>query len=148
MFINGVLMIDLGGVHQRLPGKVHVNADGSADIQEGGNIYMACTGSNCPTDPGRLQGGRHRPLRRQRERRGSGDQGEVQLDLQERDDLRLPDAHLTAAQTGLTPPSEAGAPANTYEIAIFKRDGHPLDSNLQITLTGVSTNRSVCQPAQ
>ena len=43
VFINGVLMIDLGGVHQRLPGKVHVNADGSANTQEGGNIYMACT---------------------------------------------------------------------------------------------------------
>ena len=43
VFINGVLMIDLGGVHQRLPGKVHVNADGAATIQEGGNIYMACT---------------------------------------------------------------------------------------------------------
>ena len=49
VFINGVLVIDLGGVHQRIPGSVKVDASGNATIQEGGNIYMPCTGANCPT---------------------------------------------------------------------------------------------------
>ena len=143
MFINGVLMIDLGGVHQRLPGKVHVNADGSATTQEGGNIYLACTNptgqTNCPTIPAGYAGRRHRPLRRQRERRRSGHKGEVQLDLHGRRrttcDCRV--RTLTAAQTGLTP-------GNTYEIAVFSRDGHPTESNFQLTLSGFATNISIC----
>ena len=40
VFINGILVIDLGGVHQRLPGKVHVDATGNATTQEGGEIYL------------------------------------------------------------------------------------------------------------
>jgi hypothetical protein len=39
----------------------------------------------------------------------------------------------------------AGQPANTYEIAVFERDGHPPESNFQLTLSGFSTNESVCQ---
>jgi hypothetical protein len=54
--------------------------------------------------------------------------------------------HLTAAQTGLTPPSGANAPANTYEIAVFTRDGHPTESNFQLTLSGFSTNVTECGP--
>src|SRR5262249_46525979 len=34
IFINGRLVLDLGGVHQRLPGRVQVQADGSAMITE------------------------------------------------------------------------------------------------------------------
>ncbi|HEY5961517.1 MAG TPA: fibro-slime domain-containing protein, partial [Polyangiaceae bacterium] len=33
-----------------------------------------------------------------------------------------------------------------YEIAVFHADRHPRDSNYQLTLSGFSTNRSVCQP--
>ncbi len=44
---------------------------------------------------------------------------------------------LTAAQTGLVP-------GNTYEIAVFSRDGHPTESNFQLTLSGFSTNISTC----
>ena len=44
IFINGILVIDLGGVHQRLPGKVQVDANGMATITEGGSLNMACTG--------------------------------------------------------------------------------------------------------
>jgi hypothetical protein len=36
--------------------------------------------------------------------------------------------------------------ANTYEIAIFERDGHPNESNFQLTLSGFSTTDSVCKP--
>jgi fibro-slime domain-containing protein len=32
-----------------------------------------------------------------------------------------------------------------YEIAVFHADRHPRDSNYQLTLSGFSTNRSVCQ---
>jgi fibro-slime domain-containing protein len=34
----------------------------------------------------------------------------------------------------------------TYEIAIFHADQHPRESNYQLTLSGFSTKRSVCQP--
>ena len=35
---------------------------------------------------------------------------------------------------------------NTYEIAVFHADRHPRESNYQLTLSGFSTTRSVCQP--
>ena len=38
IFINGQLAIDLGGVHQRLPGRVQVDANGIATIIEGGEV--------------------------------------------------------------------------------------------------------------
>jgi fibro-slime domain-containing protein len=56
VFINGVLVIDLGGVHQRLPASVKVAAaTGNATIQEGGNVFMPCTNpagqTVCPVIP-------------------------------------------------------------------------------------------------
>ena len=144
MFINGVLVIDLGGVHQRLPGKVHVNADGSATTQEGGNIYLPCTNptgsTNCPTIPAGLAVGDLVPCDGSAARGRSGHEGEVQLDLRgrRRNDLRLPRPHLSAATMGLT----AG---NTYEIAVFSRDGHPTESNFQLSLSGFATKQTVCQ---
>jgi fibro-slime domain-containing protein len=148
VFVNGVLMIDLGGVHQRLPGKVTVNADGSADTQEGGNIYMACTNPTgqtvCPVIPAGYNVGDIVPC--------TGNDpvtnvkfnstcaaGNTTCDCRTR--------HLTAAQTGLTPPTASGAPANTYEIAVFTRDGHPTESNFQLTLSGFSTNQTQCGPS-
>ena len=38
IFINGKLVLDLGGVHQRLPGRVEVNGAGMATIIEGGSL--------------------------------------------------------------------------------------------------------------
>ena len=35
---------------------------------------------------------------------------------------------------------------NTYEIAVFHADTNPRESNYQLTLSGFSTTRSVCQP--
>ncbi len=43
IFINGILVIDLGGVHQRLPGQVQVDANGMATIIEGGSLNAAGT---------------------------------------------------------------------------------------------------------
>ena len=142
VFINGVLFVDLGGVHQRLPGKVHVDATGAATIQEGGNIYMACTNApgqtNCPVIPAGYQAGDIVPCT------GGVDPvtkvpfnstctgaDKTTCDCRER--------MLTAAQTGLTP-------GNTYEIAVFSRDGHPTESNFQLTLSGFTTNQSNCGP--
>ena len=73
VFINGTLVIDLGGVHQRLPGKVHVDASGMATTQEGGEVYLG--GSDAPR--GRA-GRRLNPLRRDCCRGQSGHEGRVQ----------------------------------------------------------------------
>ena len=48
IFINGRLMLDLGGVHQRLPGLVSIAADGSATITEGGALTAAGAINTCP----------------------------------------------------------------------------------------------------
>jgi fibro-slime domain-containing protein len=148
VFINGVLVIDLGGVHQRLPGKVHVNADGSASVQEGGNIYMACTDPtgqmNCPVIPTGYAVGDIVPCDGSTSAvdpvtkvkfNSTCKTGNTSCDCRQRT--------LTAAQTGLAP-AAAGQPANTYEIAVFTRDGHPTESNFQLTLSGFNTNKSQC----
>ena len=148
VFVNGVLMIDLGGVHQRLPGKVHVNADGSATAQSGGNIYMACTNppgntTACPTMPAGAMVGDIIPCT------GGADpvtkvafnstcNGTTDCDCRQKT--------YTAAQTGLAPPANGPTSANTYEIAVFSRDGHPTESNFQLTLSGFGTTVSVCTP--
>ena len=141
VFINGVLVVDLGGVHQRLPGKVHVNADGSANTQEGGEVYLPgetlpaganvgdlipCTGSDPVTKVAFNTVGTGNCLA-----------GGATCDCRTRT--------ITAATMGLVP-AAAGQPANTYEIAIFTRDGHPTESNFQLTLSGFSTNESQCGP--
>jgi hypothetical protein len=137
-----VLVIDLGGVHQRLPASVQVDANGNAAIQEGGNVYMACTNppgqTVCPTIPlGHAVGDlvpcdgstiAKDPLT------GAAFNATCAggtCDCRQRT--------LTAAQLGLTP-------GNTYEIAVFERDGHPPESNFQLSLSGFSTNESACQP--
>ncbi len=53
--------------------------------------------------------------------------------------MAIPVATGTVADLGL----EVG---NTYEIAVFHADRHPRESNYQLTLSGFSTTRSVCQP--
>jgi fibro-slime domain-containing protein len=146
VFVNGVLMMDLGGVHQRLPGKIHVNADGSADIQEGGNIYMACTGTNCPTIPAGYNVGDIVPCDGSANAIDPVTKVKFNSTCKSGTTCDCRQRHLTAAQTGLTPPSGANAPANTYEIAVFTRDGHPTESNFQLTLSGFSTNVTECGP--
>jgi fibro-slime domain-containing protein len=142
VFINGVLMVDLGGVHQRLPGKVHVDANGAATIQEGGNIYMACTNptgqTNCPTIPTGSQAGDIVPCTG-----GMDPVTKVPFNSTctgaDKTTCDCRARSLTATQTGLSP-------GNTYEIAVFSRDGHPTESNFQLTLSGFTTNQSNCGP--
>ena len=136
MFINGVLVIDLGGVHQRLPASVTVGTDGNATVQEGGNIYMACTNptgqTNCPVIPAGKNVGDLIPCTG-----GIDPITKVAFNSTCPSGNTTCDCRQRTVALGLTNGS-------TYEIAIFERDGHPTESNFQLTLSGFTTTKSVC----
>ncbi|MBN2573284.1 MAG: hypothetical protein JXP73_01845, partial [Deltaproteobacteria bacterium] len=118
IFINGKLVLDLGGVHQQLPGKVTVSGSpGTATIVEGGcldtagNIIGASAGSNACSPKNSTPPTASNP-----------------------DDFRTRNVSL-----GL----ENG---RVYEIAIFGADRHPPESNYQLTLQGFTTKKSNCLP--
>ena len=119
IFINGVLVLDLGGVHQQLPGKVTVTGDpGDAKVLEGGCVDTAgnqigaaaastlCSPGNTATKVPAVSP-------------GDFSDRTVKLGL----------------QTG-----------KVYEIAIFGADRHPPESNYQLTLQGFTTKKSACTP--
>ena len=132
VFINGVEVIDLGGVHQRLPASVKVDATGTATIQEGGNVYLPCTGANCPVIPAGLAVGDLVPcvggIDPVSKQAFNGTCAGGTCDCRQR-----------TVALGLKNNS-------TYEIAVFQRDGNPTESNFQLTLSGFSTNKSNCGP--
>jgi cysteine-rich repeat protein len=118
IFINGNLVLDLGGVHQQLPGKVTVTGSpGDATVVEGGcldtagNIVGATAGSNACSP-----------------KNGTPPTAATPDDFRSR-----------TVKLGL----ENG---KVYEIAIFGADRHPPESNYQLTLQGFSTKQSACQP--
>src|SRR5262249_59921694 len=120
-----------------------VNADGSATTVEGGNIYLPCTApagsTNCPAIPAGAAVGdlvpcdgsaaAVDPVTKVKFNSTCASGGGTTCDCRART--------ITAATTGLT----AG---NTYEIAVFSRDGHPTESNFQLTLSGFATKQTVC----
>jgi cysteine-rich repeat protein len=118
IFINGVLVLDLGGVHAQLPGKVTVLGDpGDAQVTEGGcldtagNIIGATAGSrDCSTS------------------------NASPPTAATPDDFRVRKVPL-GLKTG-----------STYELAIFGADRHPPESNFQLTMMGFTRKRSECQP--
>jgi fibro-slime domain-containing protein len=119
IFINGKLVVDLGGVHQRLPGRVQVSgATGTAQIIEGGSLSAAGTINACPfTDTGvtpAVTTNMNCPA------------GQPNCDCRTR-----------TVNLGL-------AMGSTYEIAVFHADRHPTESNYQLTLAGFATNRTSC----
>jgi fibro-slime domain-containing protein len=127
IFINGKLVIDLGGVHQRLPGRVDVAANGMATITEGGSLNAAGTAIlPCPSaDP-------YTALTFNA-MTNMDNQGRMNCTIQNCDCRnRMVDLGLQMGRT--------------YEIAVFGADRHPTESNYQLTLSGFQTQKSACQP--
>ena len=118
IYVNGKLVVDLGGVHQQLPGKVTISGDpGVATILEGG----------CLDDAGNIIGATA----------GSDDCSPVNSTppaASTPDDFRNRKVNL-GLQTG-----------RVYELAIFGADRHPPESNYQLTLNGFASKGSTCLP--
>ncbi len=120
IFINGQLVLDLGGVHQQLPGKVSVTGSpGDATYTAGGcldtagNQTGAVAGSTACTVT---------------------NNGKTSPAAVTPDDFKAGTVKLGLV-TG-----------KVYEIAIFGADRHPPESNYQLTLQGFTTKKSACKP--
>ena len=118
IFINGVLVLDLGGVHQQLPGKVTVtDSPGDAQVTEGGCLDTA--GNIVGVTAGATD---------------CAPSNATKVPAVATDDFRV---HKVAL--GLVT-------GKVYEIAIFGADRHPPESNYQLTLQGFTTKKSECVP--
>ena len=114
-----MLVLDLGGVHQQLPGTVTVKGDpGDAKVLEGGCVdtggnQIGASAGSTACSPGNVT---------------------PQLTAVSPGDFSDHTVKL-GLQTG-----------KVYEIAIFGANRTPTESNFQITLNGYTTKRSVCAP--
>jgi fibro-slime domain-containing protein len=130
IFINGKLVVDLGGVHQRLPGKVSVTGPtGVATIIEGGSLDLA--GTNILPCTG-----------------GADPYTGVAFNLQTGNDGNGHSNCTNATCDCRNRTVDLGLAMNrTFEIAVFGADRHPTESNYQLTLSGFQTKKSNCMPA-
>src|SRR4030095_6731752 len=129
IFINGILVVDLGGVHQRLPGKVTVTgATGSATIIEGGSLALA--GNMLPWASTSVD-----PYTGVAFNLTTGNDGNGHMNCT----IPTCDCRTRTVNLGLTM-------GRTYEIAVFGADRHPTESNYQLTLSGFATEKSNCMP--
>jgi cysteine-rich repeat protein len=120
IFINGKLVLDLGGIHQQLPGRVTVaGSPGDATVIEGGCLDSAGNITGVTTGSSACSATNATPA--------------------------PPTAKDPADFRNRTVPLGL-VTGKTYEIAIFGADRHPPESNFQLTLNGYATKRSVCVP--
>jgi fibro-slime domain-containing protein len=120
VFVNGMLVLDLGGTHSTYPGKVSIaGAGGTASITEGG-----CLDSNGDIVGAEVGSYLCCPLS------GSG------IKATTPDDLRLRTIDSLGLETG-----------KVYELAIFGANRHPTESIFSVRLGGLTMKRSVCKPS-
>ena len=113
VFVNGNLTIDLGGTHQRVPGKLSIDSAGMATITEGGSVNASGDINPCGTaDP--LTG----------------------VAAMQNSDCRQRTINL-GLQVG-----------QTYELAIFGANRHPVESYFDLMLTNIdgALPTSACAP--
>src|SRR4029078_2183982 len=129
IFINGILVVDLGGGHQPLPAKVTgTAATGSATIIEGGSLDAAGNILPCASTSVDPYTGVAFNLT-------TGNDGNGHM----YGTISTCDCRTRTVNLGLTM-------GRTYEIAVFGADRHPTESNYQLTLSGFKTTRSNCGP--
>jgi cysteine-rich repeat protein len=132
IFINGVLVLDLGGVHQQLPGRVTVKGDpGKATILEGGCLRRDPSGAQSAPGADGLPiiVGTTATSKECSPTNSTTVPGAASLD-----DFRSRTVDLNLEK------------GRVYEIAIFGADRHPPESNYELTLSGYTTKHSACQP--
>jgi fibro-slime domain-containing protein len=127
-FINGVLVVDLGGTHQRIPAHVELSGvTGTAAITEGGRVDPTTGGTPaCPSyDP----------------YTGLFSNGATNSDGVGHMNCTTPDCDCRSRAVNL------GLQLNrTYELAMFAADRHCPEYNLDIGLSGLGGNISACLP--
>jgi fibro-slime domain-containing protein len=120
VFINGRLVMDLGGIHMQLPGKVTITGSpGDASVTEGGCMDMSgnITGTSA----------------------GSTACSPKNVSPVPPSAKNLDDYRVRTVPLGLVS-------GKIYELAIFHANRAPTQSDLQITLQGFAAKRSVCTP--
>ena len=132
IFINGMLVVDLGGVHQRLPGQ-GVSVTGATGHRRPSSRAARSTRPARPSCPCATSADPYTmaPFNTTTGTDGNGHTNCTNATC---------DCRNRTVNLGL-------AMGRTYEIAVFGADRHPTESNYQLTLSGFATNSSNCVAA-